>query len=82
MVVHYRGFSLTADQVNRLVTHALDQLLRDLPMGPGPAYARRQGARRAGRPKLSTAERQALSRRMKARWKKRREAGKLGRLNT
>jgi hypothetical protein len=85
MMVHYSGFKLTREQAQRLLTSALDQLLAGVPLatnGHGKRLGRPAGKRTRGRKPMTAAERKAVSRRMKAMWKKRRAAGDTGRLDT
>ena len=95
MSLMHRGILLTDDQVQKLVTLALDHILVAIALPEaqprvnghatnghavnGHAPAAPTPARRGPR---SPAMRARLSRQMKARWKARRAAGKAGRLDT
>jgi len=83
MTVYHRGFTLTPEQINRLLSLALDQLLNQA-VPPTKKIGRPVGTgkRRGQRAPMTAAERRALSKRMKDMWKKRRAQGKDGRLDT
>jgi len=80
----YKGFTLTPEQAQRIITMSLDSMLAQLD-GHGITITpprRRVGRPRGSRGPFSKASREKISRRMKAMWKKRRAEGKAGRLNT
>ena len=82
MIVHYRGFTLTPEMIDKLLTHALNSIMGNLPPTKPMRAPKAAPKRRATRPPMSVAERKMLSKRMKDMWKKRRAQGKDGRLDT